>query len=236
MDCLQVEKAIVAVGASRMMELLCAGLLFDLDGVLIDSMSCVSRHWAAWAARNGLPVARVLAIAHGVRTVETIHSLAPHLDAEQEAARFTAGEIADTDGVVAMQGAALLLSALPERRWGVVTSGSRKLAQARLSRAGLPIPEILVGGDEVTQGKPAPDPYLEGARRLGNLPVDCVGVEDAPAGIRSALAAGMRVVAIASTHPRDQLRATAVVDRLSDIRIQANADGQLPLTILLPGP
>jgi sugar-phosphatase len=200
--------------------LACDVIPFDLDGVLIDSTSCITRHWEAWAARHGLELPAVMQAAHGVRTVETMRLVAPHLDVEKEAERFTAGEIADTDGVVVIDGAAELLAALPRDAWAVVTSGSAELATARLRRAGLPIPSTLVTADDVQRGKPAPAPYLLGADRLG-VPVEhCVAVEDSPAGIQAARAAGMRVIGITATHSREELfRSTVVVDRLSALSI-----------------
>ena len=113
-----------------------------------------------------------------------------------------------------------MLAGLPEDSWAVVTSGSAELAVARLRRAGLPVPFTLVTAGDVQRGKPAPDPYLLGAERLG-LPVDnCVAVEDSPAGIQAARAAGLRVIGIASTHAREELvRATAIVDRLAALTV-----------------
>jgi sugar-phosphatase len=198
----------------------CDAVLFDLDGVLIDSTSCITRHWQVWAARHGLDLSAVMQAAHGIRTIETMRLVAPHLDVEKEAERFTAGEIADTDGVVVIGGASELLGALPEDAWAVVTSGSAELAMARLRRVGLPVPSMLVTADDVQRGKPAPDPYLLGAARLG-VPVEsCVAVEDSPAGIQAACAAGMRVVGIAATHSPEELgRSTVVVEQLSALRI-----------------
>jgi sugar-phosphatase len=137
--------------------------------------------------------------------------VAPHLDAEAEAERFTAREMADSGGVVVIDGAARLLHGLPGDAWAVVTSASRALARVRLERAGLPVPATLVTADDVQQGKPAPEPYLVGAERLG-LPVErCLVVEDAPAGIQAARAAGMRVIGVASTHAPEALLGTEVV-------------------------
>jgi sugar-phosphatase len=217
-----------------MRQLLCDAVLFDLDGVLIDSSSCITRHWKAWADRHGLELSAIMRAAHGVRTVETMRLVAPYLDVEKEAERFTAGEIADTDGVVVIEGVPELLAALPKDAWAVVTSGSAELAAARLDRAGLPIPSALVTADDVQQGKPAPDPSLQGAARLG-LPVEsCVAVEDSPVGIQAARAAGMRVIGVATTHPREELfRSTVVVDRLSALSITAGDGAEHGLTIWL---
>jgi len=198
----------------------CEGLLFDLDGVLIDSSACVTRHWRQWADRHNLDLTSVMRIAHGVRTIETMRALAPELDAEWEAAAFARGELADTEGIVALDGAQPLLHSLPADRWGIVTSASRALARARLRQAGLSLPSVMVCSDDVQRGKPAPEPYLEGARRLGRRPSRCIAVEDAPAGIESARAAGMQVVGIASTHSRRSLVCPLVADRLSELRVE----------------
>ncbi len=200
----------------------CDAILFDLDGVLIDSSSCITRHWQEWANQHGLDIHQIMRIAHGMRTIETIRAVAPHLDVEEETRRFTSHEIADTNGVVTIAGAAQALAALPPNAWALVTSGSRELVLARLARAGLPVPGVLVSGDDVRQGKPSPEPYLAGARKLGVTPAQCIVIEDAPAGVESGKKAGMRVVGIAATHPRQALRekgADIVVDALTDLRI-----------------
>jgi sugar-phosphatase len=210
----------------------CDAVLFDLDGVLIDSTSCITRHWAAWARGHGLELATVMQAAHGVRTIETMRLVAPYLDVEAEAARFTAREVADTDGVVVIDGAARLLSRLPQDAWGIVTSGSNGLARARLARARLPVPDTLVTADDVQQGKPDPEPYLVGAERLGIPVARCVVVEDAPAGIEAARRAGMRVIGVTSTHPREELLGTAAVaGQLSNLSIATGEGDGGRLTI-----
>ncbi len=208
--------------------LACDAILFDLDGVLIDSSACIRRNWAAWAAPHGIDVADIMAVAHGVRSIETIREVAPHLDAEMEAARLLALEVADTDGVIAMPGAHSLLASLPDGAWTIVTSGNRELAAARLAAVGLPVPAQMVTADDVTQGKPAPEPYLLGARRLDVAPDRCLVVEDAPAGIQAGRSAGIRVLGVASTHtPRDLLAngVTAVANRLADLVVGVAGSG-----------
>jgi sugar-phosphatase len=214
-----------------MTQLVCEAILFDLDGVLIDSTSCITRHWQDWADRNGLDMAAVMRVAHGIRTVETIRLVAPHLDAEREAECFTAAEVLDTEGVVVIEGALPLLRGLPEGVWAIVTSGSSDLARARLKRAGLPIPQTLVTGDDVRQGKPAPEPYLVGAERLGKAVERCVVIEDAPAGVEAAHAAGMQVIGITTTHSREELECAVVVDRLSALRILPGEGDRLVVQI-----
>jgi sugar-phosphatase len=214
----------------------CDAILFDLDGVLIDSTICIARHWREWAHQHGLDTAAIMRVAHGIRTVETMRLIAPHLDAEEEAERFTAYEVVDTEGVVAIEGASELLNRLPQDVWAIVTSGSKELAMARLRRAGLPIPHTLVTADDVKQGKPAPEPYLVAAKRLEIAPSRCVVIEDAPAGIEAGLAAGMQVIAMATTHSRDELPVRGwVIDHLSALHVSAGEEGECRLVIQIEG-
>jgi sugar-phosphatase len=203
--------------------------------VLIDSTPCIIRHWERWAQRHGLDITDVMQVAHGYRTDETMRIVAPHLDANAEAERFRAAEVLDTDGVKAIEGAAGLLAPLPGDAWAIVTSASRDLALVRLQHAGVPLPDALVCGDDVTHGKPSPEPYLLGASRLGIPPERCIAVEDAPAGIASARAAGMRVIGVASTHRREELDCTAIVDRLAALQIEVQDGATDRLIVRLEG-
>jgi mannitol-1-/sugar-/sorbitol-6-phosphatase len=210
----------------------CSATLFDLDGVLCDSTGAVDREWRAWARRKGVDAGAVMAIAHGVRTIEVIRRVAPHLDAEAEADAIENDEASDQAGVSVMPGAPELVRSIPHGRWGVVTSGSRLLASARLPFCGLPVPDVLVTSDDVTNGKPHPEPYLKGAERLGFDPADCLVIEDAPAGIQAARAAGMKVIGIASTYPAVAIgQADAVIARLAQIQVTSNGAGKLGIEI-----
>jgi len=210
----------------------CAAVLFDLDGVLVDSTRAVDREWREWAQRKGVDGDAIMAIAHGVRTVEVIRRVAPHLNAELEASAIENHEAGDQRGVTVMPGAADLLRQIPEGRWGVVTSGSRLLATNRLRYCGLPVPKVLVTSDDVIHGKPHPEPYLKGAAQLGFPPTDCLVIEDAPAGIESARAAGMTVIGITSTYAAAKLTdADAVIGRLAEVRIDSDGAQMLSVTI-----
>ena len=210
----------------------CSAILFDLDGVLVDSTRAVDREWRAWAKRKGVDGDAIMAIAHGVRTVEVIRHVAPHLDAELEASLIESEEAEDKEGVVAMPGAIELVRSIPEGRWGVVTSGSRLLASTRMVYCGLPLPKVLITADDVTHGKPHPEPYLKGAEGLGFEPADCLVIEDAPAGIQSARAGGMKVIGIMSTYAAERLaQADAVVQKLARIQVSANGRGRLVLEV-----
>jgi len=190
-------------------------LLFDLDGTLVDSRAVVERQWRLLCERLGLDFTEVLAVLHGVRSSDVLRSFAPGSDVAAEAAALDAAEEADSEGLVVVRGAHELLAALPSRCWGIVTSGHRTLAEGRLRTVGLPVPEVMVCGDEVLAGKPDPEGYLAAARLLGAAPGGCVVVEDAPAGVQAGLAAGMRVVGITTTHAAAALAgASAVIEDL----------------------
>jgi mannitol-1-/sugar-/sorbitol-6-phosphatase len=203
----------------------CRAILFDLDGVLVDSTPAVARVWSAWAIQHGFDPKVAVATAHGRRSIETIRLLAPHLDAEKENVRVERMEIEAKEGVVALRGAADLLRALPAERFAVVTSATRALALARLRYAGLPAPANLVSADDVSLGKPSPEPYLKGAALVAMPPADCLVFEDVPNGITAARAAGMRVIALKTTFTAGELaQADVVVDTLADIRAEWSSE------------
>jgi sugar-phosphatase len=185
----------------------CLAILFDLDGVLLDSGAAVERAWERWATRHGLDLAAVLAEAHGRRTRDTIGAVAPWLDVDAETHALEEAESADTDGVVALPGATSLLESLPAGTWAVATSGTRKLATTRLAHGGLPLPDVLVTAEDVERGKPDPEPYLAAASALGVAPRLCLVVEDAPAGVVSGKEAGAVVLATATTFAASELAA-----------------------------
>ena len=216
-----------------MTDLECDAVLFDLDGVLVDSARCVERHWRRWAAEHHLDGDEIMRVAHGRPTVETIRLVAPHLPAEEEAARLDEGEAFDTDGVVAIDGAAQLVRSLPPDAWAIATSGTRDTALTRLRHTSLPMPSVLVTAEDVKRGKPNPEAYLLAAAKLDVRPERCVVVEDAPAGVSAAREAGMRVIAVATTHSQIELgEADIRAERLADIQIpRSDVQGGGRLTV-----
>ncbi len=210
----------------------CAAILFDLDGVLVDSTPCVTRVWAAWAREHGLNPDYVVQVAHGQRTIETVRQVAPRLDAQGETGRIEQLEIQDTKGLRVLPGAKELLTALPADRYTIVTSGTRRLATKRLQVAGLPVPSNMITADGVTRGKPDPEPYLAGAKALLRQPQECLVLEDAPSGIRAAKSAGMIAIALTTTYPREQLaQADAIVLSLRSVRVSPEPSGELMVDV-----
>ena len=211
-----------------MIRLTAGALLADLDGTLVDSHGSIERAWVRWCGYRDVDLARVMRIMPG-RTAQSVFvEVAPALSAAEaaaDAARLLAWQVEDTDGVVALPGAADLLAKLPPERWAVVTSGNRPLALARLLAAGLPLPAALVTTEDVRVGKPDPEGYLLAAARLGVEPGDCVVLEDAPVGVAAGRAAGMPVLAVGTSVPRRELaEATWWVPGLDTVRAGVKAE------------
>ena len=201
-------------------------VLFDLDGVLVDSSRSVELVWREWGKLRNRSPEPFIALAHGRRTSETIRLVGPELDARAEAAVLDRMEEECTEGLVAGPGAMSLVRAIPLGRWGVVTSGHRPVATLRLTSVGIPVPPVLVTGDQVTNGKPDPEPYLAGLKGMALDADQCLVIEDAPPGIVSAKAAGLRVIALTTTHRAEALReADIVVEDLTRVSIRVVAGG-----------
>jgi sugar-phosphatase len=203
-----------------------SAFLFDMDGTILTSIKAAERVWGLWAEGHGLDVEAFLPTIHGKRTEETIRALnLPGVDPLREAAFITRAEIEDVAGIEAIAGAAAFLADLPRERWAIVTSAPRLLAEARILAAGLPMPEVLVAAEDVERGKPAPDPFLLGARKLGVAPADCLVFEDTLAGLQSAQAAGMASIVVTTTHAHPlETDVTAMLD-YEDVRAVNMPDG-----------
>ncbi len=172
--------------------------------------------------QHGVSPNRMAAVMHGRPAVEIINIVAPHLSANDEIYALETDEISGMDGMRTYPGAKDLLSSLPSGQWAIVTSGSSRVANARLSYAKLPVPTVFITADDIKAGKPAPDAYLLASHRLGVEPADCIVVEDSPAGVQAGKAAGMRVIGVASSHSKEELnQADVVVPQLSDMRVKS---------------
>ncbi|MGC1450875.1 MAG: HAD family hydrolase [Candidatus Sulfotelmatobacter sp.] len=204
-----------------MIEIRCAALLFDMDGVLINSTPAVARVWRRWAIEHGFDPEEVVVRAHGRPSLTTVREYLPHADHEAENREVERREIEDLEGVLPLPGALDLLASLPENRWTIVTSCTRPLAEVRIRAAGLPLPKKLITSNDITHGKPHPEPYLKGAAILGFPPEECVVLEDVPAGVRAGKASGARVIGFTTTVAEPALReagADWVLNNCADIR------------------
>jgi len=205
-----------------MTQIHCAALLFDMDGVLINSTPAVARVWRRWAIEHGFNPEEVVARAHGRPSLTTVSEYLPNADHQAENREVERREIEDLEGVVPLPGALALLASLPEDRWTIVTSCTRPLAEVRIRAAGLPLPKRLITSNDITHGKPHPEPYLKGASVLGFPPAECVVLEDVPAGVRAGKAAGARVIAFKTTVQDAALReagADWILNNCADIRL-----------------
>jgi mannitol-1-/sugar-/sorbitol-6-phosphatase len=191
-----------------------------MDGVLVSSIGSAERSWRKWAALYGVPNAETLEVPHGRRAIDIVRLLRPDMDAQAGLKVITDMEVADVADLRVLPGVRRLLESLPQERWAIVTSASRRLLLARLTAAELPIPERIISGEMVERGKPDPEPYRKGAELLGFLPGECVVVEDAPSGVGSGKAAGCRVMAVLGTEPAEELRvADWVVASLTEVSV-----------------
>jgi sugar-phosphatase len=216
-----------------MTQIQCAALLFDLDGVLINSTPAVARVWRQWAIEHGFKPEEVIARAHGRPSLTTVREYLPNADHEAENREVERREIEDLEGVIPLPGALDLLASLPPDRWTIVTSCTRPLAEVRIRAAGLPLPKKMITSNDITHGKPHPEPYLKGAAILGFPPTECVVLEDVPAGVRAGKAAGAKVIAFQTTVSESALReadADWILKNCAEIRLLEHG-GDLKLAL-----
>ena len=174
--------------------LACAAVLFDSDGVLVDSDDSVRFAWTRWATTYGLSPDEVLPMVHGRRSIETVRLLIDGSLRSEALAMIDRFELEDAVRVAVMPGADALVRSIPRDRWAVITSAVTALARARLSAARLPDPPVLVAAEDVVNGKPDPGGYLAAAKATHASPADAVVLEDSAAGVQAARLAGVKYV------------------------------------------
>jgi mannitol-1-/sugar-/sorbitol-6-phosphatase len=207
-----------------------AAFLFDMDGTILNSIAAAERIWGAWAERHGLDAATFLPTIHGVKGVETIARLGlPGVDAKKEAQDILDAEMAELEGIVPIPGAIEFLASLPRDRWALVTSAGLDLALKRLREAGIPRPDVIVSGDDVTNGKPNPECFLLGAELLGVEANDCLVFEDAIAGILAGEGAGASIMVITETHHHPMETSLATIPNYVNVKALTQSDGSLKL-------
>lgn len=212
------------MGLGQLTDEVFEAVIFDLDGTLIDSTPAVMRAWSAWENEYGLAPMDMLRH-HGVPSASVVRAVMPEHLQEAAMRRITEIEMANLHDVVVLPGAVEALASLGTAKNAIATSCTVPLAEARIAAAQLVPPSVLVTVDDVTHGKPHPEPFLEAARRLGADPRRCLVVEDAPKGLEAARAAGCFTLAVVTTTPREALRADAVVTDLSEIRFDGDQEG-----------
>jgi sugar-phosphatase len=205
--------------------------LFDMDGTVLNSIAVAERVWAAWAEKQGIDAASLLATVHGRKAIETITRLGlSGIDPAEEVRLLTQAEIDDVAGVEPIAGAIDFLKSLPADRWAIVTSAPRELAKVRIAAAGIPWPKVLIAGEDVENGKPAPDCFMLAARTLAQPIEDCLVFEDAPAGIEAAEASGASVLVISATHRAPLLTRHLSVGDYNHVAVNIDANGNLRLS------
>jgi mannitol-1-/sugar-/sorbitol-6-phosphatase len=203
-------------------------LLLDLDGTLVDTSTAVESAWRWAADQLGVPFSQIAPYVHGVPAEQALQLAIPDIDEPTKvrmAGEILTRQVESDAAVTAMPGALRLLDRLPSGSWAVVTSGSVRLAESSIKKAGLPEPPILITADDVQAGKPHPEPFM---RAMGVLDVsaeECIVIEDSPHGIASALAAGIRVLAVGTTFPPHLLEgANWLLPNLEKITVTSDAD------------
>lgn len=198
-----------------------------MDGVLISSIGSVERTWTKWSIRHGMDPVAVIKAVHGRRAFESLQDLRPDLDPWPEHKWIEDTEVEDTEDIETLRGVRELLTSLPEKYWTIVTSATNRLARVRLVAGNVPVPEKIITGDDVANGKPDPEPYRKGAELLGFAPEDCIVVEDAASGIGAGKAAGCRVLATTFSHSVDTLsEADWVIETLEDVKVKILPEDQ----------
>lgn len=211
---------------SELVSLKCKAILFDMDGTLVDSTSIVELAWGSWAARHKIALEDVLSFSHGHPTIATLEHFLPGQDHSEELEELSRFEETQTEGILAVPGAADVLHALQthNRPWAVVTSARRKLAETRVAAAGLPLPTVIVPIDEIRNGKPHAEGFIHAAALLGVAPEECVVFEDTRPGIEAGMSAGMQVVGLLTTYSSQQLRHRPLVRDFLDVKIRTEGD------------
>jgi mannitol-1-/sugar-/sorbitol-6-phosphatase len=202
-------------------------MVFDLDGVLVDTMPSIRAAWTRWAVERNLAPAEVLASIH-MTGVELVRHFAPDVDPHEEVRRISAGQRRTESRLDRFEGSLELLERLPLQSWGIVTSARLEPAMRHLTMAGLPAPRVLITAEQTPRGKPDPAGYLLAAARLGVATGDCVVIEDSPGGVKAARSAGMRALGVTNTHePVDLHEATAVIASLTDLEVTVHQSGTI---------
>ncbi|CAO3676961.1 unnamed protein product [Rhizopus stolonifer] len=208
--------------------------IFDLDGTVIDTTPLVVKFWTNLALQNNLNPQEILETSHGRRTIETLERWMPHMATTEKVIELEAGLAQEMEGVIVLPGVLEVLSSIQKEDWTINTAGTNAMATTRLQQFNISLPNEMATGDKLTYGKPHPEGYLLAAEIIKRDPKDCIVFEDAPAGVRAAIAAGMQCIACTTTHTIEQLKeagATVIVDFFTHVRIERQPDGVYTVVI-----
>jgi mannitol-1-/sugar-/sorbitol-6-phosphatase len=211
---------------SQLVHVRCKAVLFDMDGTLVDSTQVVELAWGGWAVRHNIPLEEVLSFSHGRPTIATLEHFLPGRDHSEELEELARFEDTQTEGILAVPGAAEVLHTLQKQNhpWAIVTSAWRRLAETRIIAAGLPLPRVIVPVDEIRNGKPDPEGFLQAAEQLGVAPEECLVFEDTRPGIDAGLGAGMQVVGLLTTFSAQELRHQPLIADFRDVAIRREGE------------
>jgi mannitol-1-/sugar-/sorbitol-6-phosphatase len=209
---------------NRVLDILCKAILFDMDGTLVDSTAVVERGWKMWGDRHDVPLEEILTFSHGRPGRATMEHFLPGRDHTADLKDLVLHEETHLEGIFAVPGAIQFVHAIKRHPWAVVTSAWRKLAEARLVAAGLPLPEVIVSSDEICRGKPDPEGFVRAANRLGVEAEHCLVFEDTRPGIDAGLSAGMKVVGLLTTLAADDLKHDCLIRDFNDVTLASDSD------------
>jgi mannitol-1-/sugar-/sorbitol-6-phosphatase len=211
---------------SNLITLGCKAILFDMDGTLVDSTPVVEHGWGLWAARHNIPIEEILAFSHGRPASAVFEQFLPGRDHTRDLEELSRFEEDTTEGILAVPGAAEILHELQLQNhpWAIVTSAWRRLAETRVTAAGLPLPKVIIPIDEIHNGKPDPEGFLLAAAQLSVAPLDCVIFEDTRPGIEAGLSAGMQVVGLTTTYSAQSLGHEILIRDFRDVTIEQEGD------------
>ncbi|RDL42256.1 Uncharacterized protein BP5553_02235 [Venustampulla echinocandica] len=216
-----------------------AGLLFDMDGTIIDSTSAVEKHWHTIGEELGEDPNVILQTSHGRRSIDVLKLLRPE-KATWEYVKHMEGQLPLKYGsdAVEIPGARSLLDSIRGANvpWAIVTSGTMPLVSGWLDVLKLPHPEHLVVAEDVENGKPDPTCYIMGREKLGlQSDAEVLVLEDSPAGIKAGKAAGCKVVGVVTSHTVEQIvdaRPDWIIKDLDSLKMVGNSNRGVELEFL----
>ncbi len=207
----------------------CNGFIFDVDATLVNTTLVINNIWKEWAVQKGVEFSIVHPHVHGRKISETLELVGFQYANANEENVVKKIAIKAMELATEIDGALSFVKTIPKCSWAIATSGPRNVAETSLRVSGFELPEIMICGEDVSIGKPHPEPFVLAAENLGLNAMSCVAFEDSPAGVKSAKEAGCFTVAILTSHKESELAlADLIVNSFSDLAIE-NRNGSYEL-------